>query len=660
MNASAVGKIPVRGPRRASGAIGDRRPFAPRLPAPPSAAQSESSDAFDAAALANGLKDLMNHAQRTCRLRVVSPTVQVARFDRAAPGAAPESRHALLGLHTCKSPLCALCAPKWQRTRSDEISQAIRKRGADRVFFVTNTMRHHQGMPVSLMHRILTNAQGNLWSGSAGQAAARELGGKPESIRAHDRTWNPFNGWHPHTHSLFFVENEGVEAEDLEDLLAKRWPIELAASLKRFRRLCYRIVTRSRKVKDDGSVMLPGGGCGRADCRVCMAPYQGPAREWALIGPVQEHESRPVHSERLGSFPLPAAEQQGECPHLRERGERLFGLQLWPRTRRGRDGDVPFPIYDLALRMLHMLRRFTEKNIRPFRSRGVHVERMNDPEKLPKYLVKLGLELAVTTSKLGHIGSDGVRRYGLWEVGRIACDPQHEHHAAARKAWGELFRATFGTATITFSDREALGLDADPYNEDGEPGEADPGNPQLGRAVETVTLVGEIQPGVYRDLAREKGHGVLREILGAAARGELATLDYVSPPGDGGRPLMRAPPERGPPLIGPLREGETREAVVDEQGYVTEGPPVRVCALDPVGDAIARAELGDATPIGLAYARRTALPCPVPLTRASAELAAALGDRSEVPRPPAVDRPVAPPLVLNDGEDLAWVERWKD
>jgi hypothetical protein len=489
------------------------------------------------------------------------------------------------GVHTCKSAMCPLCAPKWQRTRSDEISQAIdhHPAGADAVYFVTLTMRHNRRMPLALQQRLLTQAFGNLWSGNAGQRASAALGGKPESIRAHDRTWSNMRGWHPHIHALLFAESADVEPAELVKLFDERWPDLLAAALRRFNRLCLRIVSKQ--------------GCRRYDCPSCYQRRQGPIRSGLGNGHMQRLRKRDI--ERL-SMLLPAGEQ-GECEHFRERGERLFGVRMFPRSRvvvvDGKYAERAVSNHDNALRMLGLLSAFTESSIRPTRERGAVVERIRDPERLPKYLAKMGLELASSLDKLGRVGSDGVMHYGLWEVARLA-SARGELRAPARKAWSELFQASFGTQTITFSDREKLGLPEDAYADGGEPPEQ--------QSDETSACLVEIEARTYRELAADKQHGLLSELGAAYARGELELLPYALPPTDGGRELRRAPSERGPPAT-------ADPCAVAPDGFLTERPePVsRSGALSLEAELAAIAaelDAGGTTAMGEAYRKAVALP----------------------------------------------------
>ena len=449
----------------------------------------------------------MNRQQLKCRLVNVLPTVQLVEHATRDGSA----RLALHGVNTCKSPLCPLCAPKWQRTRSDEITLAINKWGPEKAFFVTATMRHNRRMRLALMQRLLTHAWGNMWSGRGGQAAAAELGGKPESIRSHDRTWSNAHGWHPHLHCLLFTPREGVDERELAALIDRRWPTKLASALKSFRALANRI--------------LAGTGCGRADCTVCA---------------------------------LPPAERE-ECPHLRERATRMFGVKLVPRWKTNREGKrVPASMHDSMRQMLHDLKPFTESSIKPSIKHGVFCERVRSMTRLPDYLAKMGLELASSLDKAGKLGSDGVPHYGLWEVAQLACEPG-DLREPARKAWSQLFHATFGTQTITFSNREKLGLPEDPYA-DGEPAEADDDPNEIRLGPETSQLIGEIPSVVYRELAKAKEHGLLGELYRAYDRGELDLLGYVEAPPIGKQhgPMDRARAHPPPPSDPKVREAVAR------------------------------------------------------------------------------------------------------
>lgn len=492
---------------------------------------------FSPAGLARGLRGLMGRAQALCRLRRIQPTVQLVEYNT------PESsRLVVQGVHTCKSPLCPLCAGKWQRTRSKEISQAIDFWGPKRVVFVTLTMRHHRGMRLALMHRLLRDAFGHLWSGRLGQEAAEQCGGKPETVRGHDRTWSKRHGWHPHLHSLFFLQREGLSDAELRELLDQRWPESLGASLRRFRRLAKRI--------------LAGAGCGRLDCPVCM------------------HAEDPGAICQCNLCRSEAGLKHRECEHLRDRARRVFGAKLVPRH---------VPLVDAARQISQALKAFTEESIRPSLEHGVQAERMRSKDKLPTYLSKLGLlHLELTSqSKLGKRGSDGELHYGVWEVARLATTHRHELRAAARSAWRDLFRSSFGTQTITFSDRKALGLGPDPYAE---------GEPDEQAEEETSRCLFEIEGARWDALHKARNHGLLIELEQAHRNNTLETLPYVKDVLEvHAQAVSRGPPERAPPAEWWVKL--ERETAAERRGAAVVGEAYRKATAPPVDQSLFQEEL---------------------------------------------------------------------
>jgi hypothetical protein len=207
----------------------------------------------------------------------------------------------------------------------------------------------------------------------------------------------------------------------------------------------------------------------------------------------------------------------------------------------------------------------------------------------------LGLELASSLDKVGKIDGRGIRHYSHWEVARLACEHGQELREPARKAWSQLFWATRGTQTITFSDREALGLPDDPYGEGAEPDEQQPD--------ETRQLLATIEAPAFREQVAARGHGVIAELAGAYERGELAELDYVQPVI--ALRLVRHPdtaPRDGPPST-------ADPGAVDGAGYLVERPDPGLRGGAPSIEArIAEVEAGASTVIGAAYREAVALP----------------------------------------------------
>jgi len=473
------------------------------------------------AVLANGLRRLMGRGQYNCRLRRVAPTVQLKKYERFVDGRT-RSKVVVDGVATCKSRLCPMCVGKWERTRANEITQAVENWGSFRTLFATFTQSHRRDMPLVLLHRMQRHAYGAMWSGRRGQAAARRLGGRPESVRSHDLTWSAENGFHPHLHCLLFLQDRCDNLEDMHRVLDRRWRESLVATLRSFKHLLFRIQLR-------------------VTCRVEWRRVDGRLRRFVDC----------EHCRRGGD---------GQCPVWRERAVKMFSSKLF--RAKNRDGSATTLIGE-AQRVTRMLRNFTEANIQPSVARGVKLEQVRDEKGMGTYLAKLGamgFELASASTKrapvpgadawgLGHLGSDKrVRHYGLWELGRLCTIHGHPLRVVARRAWRDLFTATRGTQTITFSNREELGLGPDEYPDEPEVPNPEPEQLSLGDG-EFSSVLGTIAAGTWDHMARTQGHGLLVMIEHAHQLGLLERLPQVDPPIHfmAGTPSNRGPPERAPP-----------------------------------------------------------------------------------------------------------------
>ena len=523
--------------------------WADRKVSVPAASAAESApvgarpqpSAATGARLANALRDVWGpegRAQRICRLRRIAAEVQLIEHSLL-----DKRRLSYSGLATCKSSLCPLCAPKWQRTRAEEITKAIDHWGAQRVLFVTFTMRHHPGMALALQHRLLTAAFGHLWAGRRGQTLAAELGGKPESVRAHDRTWSLEQGWHPHLHSLLFLQSDGLTIEQLRALLASRWVGALGEGLRRMKRCTKRILARASQLSVLCFDQRIGIGCtGREGCS-CL----------------------PCARRELKTKRCPCQ----ACATMRAR--RVFGARLVPKAQ---------PLVESMRRLSQLLDAFTEDNLRP-NERGCDVEKVRQTDRAPTYLAKLGLELSWTESKdVNEVR--GVRHFPYWAVAHLATRHRDPLRVPARRAWAELFRATRATQTITFSNRDALGLGPDPYADESEPPEQAEG--------ELTRLLGTIEGKTWDVLSKEQRHGLLVTLAVAHEMAVIEALPYIKPPpGLSGIPSNRGPPPKPPRptdherlerLAAHERRGEAVARDLFAQIPVPE--PVRVAEWEPI------------------------------------------------------------------------------
>lgn len=166
------------------------------------------------AKLADALRHLGTHRTRWCRKKVVGEAVQLQRL--------PTGGAKLVGVETCGSVWgCAICAPAIYTQRSSEVMHAVTEWRASGgyVYMMTNTIAHQQGDDLKRMRRGLSVAWSRYWQGKAGKERRQRLM-KMHHIRAIEVTSGE-NGFHPHVHSLLFLDRELTSEDKLE--LAEVW-----------------------------------------------------------------------------------------------------------------------------------------------------------------------------------------------------------------------------------------------------------------------------------------------------------------------------------------------------------------------------------------------------------------------------------------------------
>lgn len=112
------------------------------------------------------------------------------------------------GVHICGSPwACTCCGPKISERRAEEIRAAvdqwIAKGGI--CLFVTLTVPHTREDAIAGMVRRFRDALRRFRGGRAA-VADQSLMGFAGLVRALEVTWGELNGWHPHTHEIWFIE----------------------------------------------------------------------------------------------------------------------------------------------------------------------------------------------------------------------------------------------------------------------------------------------------------------------------------------------------------------------------------------------------------------------------------------------------------------------
>ena len=147
-------------------------------------------------------------------------------------------------------------------------------------------------------------------------------------------------------------------------------------------------------------------------------------------------------------------------------------------------------------------------------------------ERVASYLTKLGamgFELAATSTKLGRVDERRITHYSQWEVAALAIKWGDERRGWAREKWRELFSATYATQTITFTDREALGLGEDPF-------ESETDVPELDESAgETKEVAGIIEGETFDGIVKVQQHGILETLCVAEALGGVEHLPFVLP-----------------------------------------------------------------------------------------------------------------------------------
>ena len=127
------------------------------------------------------------------------------------------------GLTFCGSPwACPVCSAKIQARRRIEIEQAIKHQQLKglKPVFITFTFPHYDYQSCSELLEIQKLMLRDLRRGSVWQRFKDRVGFSG-LIRSLEVTYGG-NGWHPHTHELWFV-NSDYNENDIHDFVSKRW-----------------------------------------------------------------------------------------------------------------------------------------------------------------------------------------------------------------------------------------------------------------------------------------------------------------------------------------------------------------------------------------------------------------------------------------------------
>lgn len=127
------------------------------------------------------------------------------------------------GVMTCGSVwACPVCAAKVQERRREEVSQAVAWADANELqsAMVTLTFPHYQWQNLSELLAQQADALHRLRAGAPWKRF-KDYTGYKGLIRSLELTIGS-NGWHPHTHELWFVK-AGADAEEMKARILDRW-----------------------------------------------------------------------------------------------------------------------------------------------------------------------------------------------------------------------------------------------------------------------------------------------------------------------------------------------------------------------------------------------------------------------------------------------------
>ena len=125
------------------------------------------------------------------------------------------------GTEICASPWgCPVCSAKIAQRRADEVRLVVDRWISEGgiCLFVTLTVPHTRFDALALMVQGFRRAL-ELFRGGKGGSALNAALGRVGVIRAMEITWGELNGWHPHSHEIWFCRPGRV----LMDQIVSRW-----------------------------------------------------------------------------------------------------------------------------------------------------------------------------------------------------------------------------------------------------------------------------------------------------------------------------------------------------------------------------------------------------------------------------------------------------
>ena len=128
------------------------------------------------------------------------------------------------GFETCKSVWsCPMCSARIRSARAAELTEAVTLYGHERVYMLTLTVRHEYGDNFASMADNIAEAFRLVRQGNAWKTMCKRYG-LEHQVRAVEHTYGR-NGWHPHLHTLWFLERALTlqQQQEMEARIFELW-----------------------------------------------------------------------------------------------------------------------------------------------------------------------------------------------------------------------------------------------------------------------------------------------------------------------------------------------------------------------------------------------------------------------------------------------------
>lgn len=446
------------------------------------------SPAVQRAYLARALRPYQRERIRKCRVVRITPEVQLTeRVD----GHTGECRFVVRGLQTCGSVhSCPTCASRILAGRADEIAKALDVNRRVSSALVTFTLKHHHGVPLALLRKLLALAYSEMKAGRTGLELKEDLAYRGD-IRAAEQTVGR-NGWHPHLHALWFSK-VAIDQSQWQQRLTARWRCCVRNTFNRIRKT----ISRAARLE--------------AWC----AQWADPSAP--ILEITQEFQSV---AQRLADGVPVATVIEDE----RERIARILGRFFVPRSPQGRR-PIPYAppeFQTLAQCAVRAAEAFAKlggiDEILPDFVHGVSVEPLKEgAEAAARYLAKLGLELAGFSKEAAPEGPEGDQHYTSWQIAKLAA----RGNVQAIGRWREHAAAMKGARQLTWSRglRRRCGLMKERTDAELADDRLQPGDLEM--------MLGFVSGPDWDQLAKEQRQGLLAKLIDSYEKGTLDRLWFV-------------------------------------------------------------------------------------------------------------------------------------